>query len=61
MFGNDEDAVTTVTTLAEDIDGLRAVNGGSLSVAPEIEAITPLLINLAINNEEMHHLGVRFA
>jgi len=60
IVGDDGDAVETVTTLAEDIDGLRAVDAGPLANAAEIEAITPLLINVAKNNEGMHDLGVRF-
>jgi NADPH-dependent F420 reductase len=60
IVGDDGDAVETVTAIAEDIEGLRAVDAGPLENAAEIEAITPLLINVAKNNEGMHDLGVRF-
>jgi NADPH-dependent F420 reductase len=60
VVGDDEQAKSTVTNLIHDIEGLRAVDGGSLANASEVEAITPLLINIAMNNSEMHHLGVRF-
>ena len=60
IIGDDGDAVDTVTRLSEDIEGLRAVDAGPLANAAEIEAITPLLINVAKNNEGMHDLGIRF-
>ncbi|RXK46332.1 NADPH-dependent F420 reductase [Halorientalis pallida] len=60
IVGDDADAVDTVTRLSEEIEGLRAVDAGPLANAAEIEAITPLLINVAKNNDGMHDLGVRF-
>ncbi|WP_101295347.1 NADPH-dependent F420 reductase [Halegenticoccus soli] len=60
LVGDDEDAKETVRLLAEGIEGLRVLDAGGLANAPEIEAITPLLINVAMNNEGMHDLGVRF-
>lgn len=60
VFGDDEDAKDLVSALAEEIGGLRALNAGSLDNAPEVEAITPLLINLAGENDGLHDLGVRF-
>jgi NADPH-dependent F420 reductase len=60
IVGDDGDAVDTVTRLSEEIEGLRAVDAGPLANAAEIEAITPLLINVAKNNDGMHDLGVRF-
>ncbi|AQL42355.1 NADPH-dependent F420 reductase [Halorientalis sp. IM1011] len=60
IVGDDADAVDTVTRLTEEIEGLRPVDAGPLANAAEIEAITPLLINVAKNNEKMHDLGVRF-
>jgi hypothetical protein len=60
LVGDDDDAVATVRALAEGIEGLRAVEAGGLANAAEVEALTPLLINLATNNEGMHDLGVRF-
>jgi NADPH-dependent F420 reductase len=60
VIGDNADAKKTVMDLAGEIDGLRALDGGGLDNAPEIEGITPLLINVAMNNEGMHDLGVRF-
>jgi len=60
IVGDDADAVATVTRLTEAIEGLRPVDAGPLANAAEIEAITPLLINVAKNNDGMHDLGVRF-
>lgn len=60
VVSDDEQAKSTVANLIHDIEGLRAIDGGSLANAPEVEGITPLLINIAMNNSEMHHLGVRF-
>jgi len=60
IVGDDGDAVETVSDLADGIDGLRAIDAGPLANAAEIEAITPLLINVAKYNDGMHDLGVRF-
>jgi hypothetical protein len=56
----DEDGKDIVTRLAEEIQGLRVLDAGSIANAAEIEALTPLLINVAQHNEGMHDLGVRF-
>ncbi|MFC6772311.1 NADPH-dependent F420 reductase, partial [Halorubrum pallidum] len=50
----------TVTAVAEGIEGLRALDAGGIANAPEIEGLTPLLINVASNNDGLHDLGVRF-
>ena len=60
VIADDSDAKATVSGLAEDIDGLRALDAGSLANAAEIESVTPLLINVAMNNDGLHDLGVRF-
>ncbi|MDS0241936.1 MULTISPECIES: NADPH-dependent F420 reductase [unclassified Haloferax] len=60
LVADDEDAKETVRLLAEGIDGLRALDGGGLANASEIEGITPLLINVARNNDGMHDLGIQF-
>ncbi|WP_254537197.1 NADPH-dependent F420 reductase [Halomarina litorea] len=60
VFGDDPDAKDIVSMLAEEIDGLRALDVGGLANASEVEALTPLLINVAMNNEGMHDLGVKF-
>lgn len=60
LTGDDADAKATVGEIVEAIDGLRAFDAGSLANSPEVEGITPLLINLAMNNDGMHDLSVRF-
>jgi NADPH-dependent F420 reductase len=60
VVADDDDAKATVSGLAEEIEGLRALDGGPLANAPEVESLTPLLINLAQHNEGLHDLGVRF-
>jgi len=60
VIADNADAKATVSGLAEDIDGLRALDGGGLANAAEIESVTPLLINVAMNNDGLHDLGVRF-
>ena len=61
VFGDDDDATAAVARLAEEIDGLRALDVGGLASAPEVEAVTPLLINVASNNDDLYDLGVRFS
>lgn len=60
VVGDDADAKDTVMTLADDIEGLRPLDGGPLANAAEVEAVTPLLINVARHNDGMHDLGVEF-
>lgn len=60
VVGDDVDAKTTIIELANSIDGLRALDGGRLSNAGEFEALTPSLINLAMENDDLHELGIRF-
>jgi NADPH-dependent F420 reductase len=60
VTGDDDDAKRTVLNLVSDLDGLRSLDGGALSNSAEVESITPLLINLAMNNDGMIDLGVRF-
>jgi len=56
----EEDAVETVAALTESIDGLRTLHAGPIDNAAEVESVTPLLINLARYNDELHDAGVRF-
>jgi hypothetical protein len=60
LVGDDDDAKETVRLLAEGIEGLRALDAGGVANAAEVESLTPLLINVARNNEGLHDLGVRF-
>ncbi len=60
VVGDDETAKETVIAVAAELESLRALDAGGLANASEVEAVTPLLINIASNNEGMHDLGVRF-
>lgn len=60
VFGEDADAKGTVSELAAEIDGLRPLDAGGLANAPEVETVTPLLINVAMKNDDLHDLGVKF-
>ncbi|WP_435098876.1 NADPH-dependent F420 reductase [Halarchaeum sp. P4] len=60
VVGDDSDARELVADLAGDIEGLRALEAGGVANAPEVESITPLVINIAMNNADMHDVGVRF-
>jgi hypothetical protein len=60
VVGDDDDATATVRALAEDVEGLRALDAGGLANAAEVESVTPLLINVAHENDGLRDLGVRF-
>ncbi|WP_132057214.1 NADPH-dependent F420 reductase [Halorussus amylolyticus] len=60
VVGDNDDAVDIVVTLAEQIEGLRALSAGGIANAAEVEGLTPLLINIAMENEGMHDVGVKF-
>lgn len=60
VVGDDGDAKDTVMRLADAIEGLRPLDAGGLANASEVEALTPLLINLARENDDMHDLGAKF-
>jgi NADPH-dependent F420 reductase len=60
VVGDDEDAKDLVSDVTRGIEGLRPLDAGGLDNAAEVESVTPLLINLAANNERLHDLGVTF-
>jgi len=60
VVADESSAKRTVSQLITDIDGLRPLDAGALANAAEVESLTPLLINLAANNDGMHDLGVKF-
>ncbi|SDK82294.1 NADPH-dependent F420 reductase [Natronorubrum texcoconense] len=60
LVANDDDAKETVRNLSNEIDGLRALDVGPLANAAEVESVTPLVINIAKYNEELHDVGVKF-
>lgn len=59
VLADDESARETVIALAGSIDGLRPLDGGPIANAGEVEAVTPLLINLGRYNESLDHAGFR--
>ena len=60
VVGDDADAKRTVLNLANEIEGLRALDVGPLANASEVESVTPLVINIARYNEDLHDVGVQF-
>jgi NADPH-dependent F420 reductase len=60
IVSDDDDAKATVTDLVATLDGLRPLDAGALANAAEVESLTPLLINLAANNDGLYNPGVRF-
>ena len=60
LVADDDDAKATVHTLATEIEGLRPLDVGPLANAAEVESITPLVINIAKYNDDMHDVGVKF-
>jgi NADPH-dependent F420 reductase len=60
VVGDDPEAVDTVIGMSEEIAGLRSYFAGPLSNAPEVEALTPLLINLATHNDGLDDTAVKF-
>ncbi len=60
VTGDDDEAKETVSGIVEELEGLRPLDGGALANSAEVEAMTPLLINLAMENDGMHDLGVSF-
>ncbi len=60
VVADDDDAREAVIDLADEIEGLAGLDAGPLANAPEVEGLTPLLINLAQRNDDLADLGVRF-
>lgn len=60
LVSDDDAAKETIRLLTESIDGLRPLDAGGIANAPEVESLTPLLINLAVHNDGLHDLGVSF-
>jgi hypothetical protein len=59
VCGDDEDAKHQVMAMVNRISDLQAFNAGPLSVAPLIESLTPLVLNIARYNR-MHDVGIQF-
>ncbi|QLK27758.1 NADPH-dependent F420 reductase [Natrinema zhouii] len=60
VVADDDDAKETVLTIANELEGLRALEAGPLANAAEVESVTPLVINIAKYNEDMHDVGVKW-
>ncbi|MFQ3294907.1 MAG: putative dinucleotide-binding enzyme, partial [Natrialbaceae archaeon] len=58
--GDDPEAKDQVRRLADGIEGLRPLDAGPLANAPEIEGLTPLMINLGRYTDGLHDPGVSF-
>ncbi len=60
LVADDADAKSTVRNLANEIEGLRALDVGPLANSAEVESVTPLVINIAKYNDGMHDVGVKW-
>jgi NADPH-dependent F420 reductase len=60
VLADEGSARSTILELTAEIAGLRALSAGPLANAPEVEALTPLLITVARYNDELADLGVTF-
>jgi NADPH-dependent F420 reductase len=61
VIANDEEARQQVIDLGNELTGIRALSAGSLVNAAEVESVTPLVINIARYNDDMHDVGVKFS
>lgn len=59
IFGDDDAAVEEVASLAERIEGMRAVPAGPLRLAGPIEGLTAVIIS--INRRHGSQVGLRFS
>ncbi len=59
VCGDNQEAKRTVMEIVNKIEGLKAYDAGELKNSKTIEALTPLLINIARKNRTKE-LGVRF-
>lgn len=60
LVGDDGDAKGIVGDLANGIEGLRALDAGPVGNAAEVESLTPLLVDLAMHNDDLHDVVVKF-
>ncbi len=60
VVGDDSAAKETVQNCLNEIDGLRALDGGGLAMAAELEAVAPLLITLGRHTATPSEVGIRF-
>lgn len=60
VVADDDSAKTTIIELANEISGLRALDVGPIANATEVESVTPLVINIARYNDDLHEVGVSY-
>ena len=60
VVADDEAVRERVVSLSNEINGVRALAAGPLANAAEVESVTPLVINIARYNNELHDIGVVF-
>jgi NADPH-dependent F420 reductase len=58
ICGDDQNAITKLTGLIDEIAGLRPIYLGSLALAYQAEILTPMLLNAAKRNK-MKHPGLK--
>ena len=58
ICGDNDDAKTVVSDLVREIKCLRPLDGGPLSASYQVEALTPLLLNIARLND-MSNVGIQ--
>lgn len=59
VCSDDEGAKLEVMDLIDQIDGLRPLDAGPLTVSRMVEGLTPLIVNIMVRNK-MRDLGLRF-
>jgi hypothetical protein len=59
VCGDDAGAKQVVKTVVESVPDLKAFDAGPLRVSPMIEAVTPLLLNIA-RHSKMKDVGIQF-
>lgn len=60
VVGDDAGARERLCDLAEEIDGLRAIDAGPIANAHEVESLTALQLTLMRQNPSLEDVGVRF-
>jgi NADPH-dependent F420 reductase len=58
ICGDDTNCIAKINNLVTEINGLRAIHIGPLSLTYQVEILTPLLLNAAKRNK-MKHPGIR--
>jgi NADPH-dependent F420 reductase len=51
LLAGEREAVITAAKVLADVEGLRPLFAGPLSLSPQLEALTPLLLNISVRNK----------